>query len=305
MLPADEGDILPAGFDLYPGSDVSALAIGSYGNVIYALDANGHALYRSESGPLGWNDLSSRLNAPPSWDDLCSAPDDNDFLAVVTSSRREVSLTNDGGTTFFSTGLAGGLNAGEYIQCIAVSPHYNNTHEIAVGTATGSGSGRVLMLKAGTFSGSWQDMSTGITGWQSPTGTGIDVFALEYSPSYTSDSTLLALGASGPSSATGNTYLYMGIRDLAGTTITWNSTPSFPVEVSQTGQDTPGTPLVCADLALPVDFSGASASGRHIYASWSDNPPGTSTVGSNHDDVYRIDGTTCIHLNVPHDAITV
>lgn len=306
ILPADEGkqNTFPAGINLYPGSDVNSLAMGSYGNVIYTLDASAPALYRSESGPLGWDDLSPNLNAAPSWDELGSAPDDVDFLAVVTASRKDVSLTSDGGQTFYATGLSGILHGGEYIQSIAVSPQYSgNTREIAVGTVDGNGGGRVLMLKTGAFSGSWQDLSTGIPGWQSPTGTGIDVFALKYSPSYASDSALLALGASGPNSTTGNTYLYMGIRDLGGTTINWNSQSSYPVEVSQEGQDTPGTPLICADLALPADFSAASASGRVIFACWSDNPSASSQGTSSFDDVYRLDGSTCTHMNIPEKAI--
>ncbi len=301
LPPEEEENGFPGGITLYPGSDVSRLAMG-YDNSIYALDSAGPALYRSDSGPLGWRNLSGALNTAPPWDEIGLAPDDTGFLAVVTNSRTDVYLTGDGGQTFISAGLSGSLQAGERVQCIAVSPQYSgNTREVAVGTSTGNGGGRVLSLITGTISGSWQDMSTGTAGWLPPSGTGFDVFALEYSPSYTFDSALLALGASGPSG--GDTYLYMGMRDLGGTGIAWNQFPSYPVEVSGAGEDTPGTPLIGADLALPADFSAASPTARYIFACWSDDPSAGSRGASSFDDIYRIDGSTCTHLNVPDDAI--
>jgi hypothetical protein len=148
------------------------------------------------------------------------------------------------------------------------------------------------------FPGGWKDMSTGATGWSNT-----DIFAIEYSPGLASDSTILAIAATGPPPGTDDTYLYMGIRDLGGNTTTWNSSAGYPVEISQSGQDTPGTPLTYADIALPADYSGTIPSHQHVYACWSDNPPSVATAGNPNDNVYRVDNTVCYQLLVRTDVI--
>jgi hypothetical protein len=85
--------------------------------------------------------------------------------------------------------------------------------------------------------------------------------------------------------------------------VIWNQSSGYPVELCETGQDTPGTPLTYADLAIPSDYSGSSAYQRHVYACWSDNPQGKSSGGNNNDDVYRIDDAVCYRLQVHPDVI--
>jgi hypothetical protein len=148
------------------------------------------------------------------------------------------------------------------------------------------------------FPAGWQDMSTGATGWSNA-----DIFAIEYSPGFAVDGTLLAVAATGPPPNSDDTFLYIGFRDLGGNTTTWNNSSGYPVEISQSGQDTPGTPLTHADIALPADYIGTSPANRHVYACWSDNPPGVAASGSPNDDVYRIDDTVCYRLLVRTDVI--
>jgi hypothetical protein len=137
-------------------------------------------------------------------------------------------------------------------------------------------------------------MSTGAAGWSNA-----DVFAIEYSPGFADDGTLLAIAATAP--PTDDTYLYIGIRDLGGNTTIWNNFLGYPVEICQSGQDTPGTPLTYADLALPANFPILGQ--RHVYACWSDNPPGVVAAGNPNDDVYRLDDTVCYRLLVRNDVI--
>lgn len=306
IAPPKEKDIQPpitSSLLILSSSEVNHIAVSSYGNVVYALDSINAKLYKSEQGGFGWTNISGGIPGAATWDVLAMAPDDHNIIAIATNTGTEVYLSVDGGTNFFITQLASRLNAGERIKCMAISPGYgNNTHEIIVGTSTNTGNGRVLNNKIGRFPGVWQDCSTGAQGWLRAT-SGVDVFAIKYSPSFPSDSTVLAIVASGPTSAIGDTLLYIGIRDLSANSIIWNNFSGYPVEICQQGQDSPGTPLTYADLALPADYLGGAFSQRHVYACWTDNPSGVITAGNPNDDIYRLDDVTCYRLQVHPDVI--
>ena len=279
---------------IVPNSDVSHIAVG-YDNTIYALDSPHARLYKSEHGGYGWTDISRGLGAAAPWTELAIAPDNPRVVAIVTNGT-EVFVSTDGGTNFAATGLSGKLSGGERIQCLALSPGYGS-RDIAVGTSTGSGNGKIWVNAMNGFPTGWKDMSTSATGWSNA-----DIFAIEYSPGFAADSTLLAVAATGPPPNSDDTFLYIGFRDLGGNTTTWNNSSGYPVKISQSGQDTPGTPLTYADIALPADYLGTSPAKRHVYACWSDNPPGTATGGNPNDDVYRIDNTVCYRLLVRPDV---
>ena len=281
---------------IVPNSDVSRIAV-AYNNTIYAVDSPNARLYKSDHGGIGWTDISRSLGAAAPWTELAIAPDDPKIVAVVTNAGTEVYLSIDGGANFAATGLSSKLSGGERVKCLAISPGYGR-RDISAGTSTSNGNGRVWVNIMDGFPSGWQDMSTGATGWSNA-----DVFAVEYSPGFDADGTLLAIVASGPPPNTDDTYLYIGIRDLGGNATTWNSFAGYPVEISQSGQDTPGTPLTYADLALPSDYSGGLPPHRHVYTCWSDNPPGTATAGNPDDDVYRLDDTVCYRLLVRTDII--
>ncbi|MBN2462520.1 MAG: hypothetical protein JXB43_02845 [Dehalococcoidia bacterium] len=279
---------------IVPNSDVNHIAV-AYNNIIYAIDSPNAKLYKSDHGGIGWTDISRGLGGAATWTELAIAPDDPRIVAVVTNAGAEVYLSNNGGTHFVTTGLAGNLGVGERVKCLTISPGYGH-REIAVGTSTNNGNGRILVNKINGFSSGWKDMSTGATGWSNA-----DIFAIEYSTGLASDGTILAIAATAP--PTDDTYLYMGTRDLGGNTTIWNSLAGYPVEICQSGQDTPGTPLTYADIALPADYVGTMPSRQHVYACWSDNPPGVATAGNPNDDVYRVDNTICYRLLVRADVI--
>lgn len=292
---------IPSPLLIIPGSDVTRIAV-TYDNIVYALDATNSRLFKSEPGGVGWKDISGALGATPAWTDLAVAPDDHNIIAVVTNSGREVYVSTNGGANFGGTALGNKLSPGEQVTCIAISPRYgNNRWEIAVGTSTGSGGGRVWINQVAGFTEGWADMSSGATGWLPPPITGADVFAIRYSPNFAMDSTLLAIVATTPPGD--GTYLYAGSRDLGGTTTQWNAFSGYPVEVCQSGQNSPGTPLRYADIALPADYSGATPWHRHAYICWSDNPPGTIDSGNPNDGVYRIDDTICYRIFSGPDII--
>jgi hypothetical protein len=288
-----------------PGSEVSSICVTGDGNTIYSLNAVNAQLYKSEHGGYGWDDISANIQGTPFWTAMAAAPDNPDVIAVATGSGTEVYLSIDGGMNFTAMGLSGNLVAGERITGMAISPAYGNLiHDLAVGTSTGNGGGTIWISAVGRFPGGWYNAGRGATGWKpAPSTSGVDVYDIEFSPSYSSDATILAVVASGPNASAGDTFLYSGSRDPENNTVLWNGNSGYPVELCETGQDTPGTPLTYADLALPWDYSGTSAHNRHIYTCWSDNPPGKSTGGNNNDDVYRIDDAVCYRLQVHPDAI--
>ena len=298
--PPEEPEVeVPSGSQLLIliGSEVNRIAVGCDGKTIYALDSGNAQLYKSDLSGYGWNIISAGIAGAATWDELAVAPDDPDIVAVVTNARTEVYMSIDGGTNFHVTGLGGKLGAGERVQCLAISPCYGTpSRELAVGTATGNGGGKVWVNIVNHFPSGWQEISTG-----APTWSNADVFAIEYSPGFAADGTLLAIAATAP--PTDDTYLYIGIRDLASNNAVWNNLPRYPVEICQSGQDTPGTPLTYADLTLPADYLGGAPSSRHVYACWSDNPPGVAVAGIANDDVYRLDDTMCYPLQARPDII--
>jgi hypothetical protein len=280
---------------IVPNSDVSHIAVG-YDNTIYALDSPHGRLYKSDHGGYGWTDISRGLGAAAPWTDLAIAPDNPRVVAVVTNGT-EVFVSTDGGANFAATGLSSKLSGSERVQCLAVSPSFGR-RDIAVGTSTGGGNGKVWVNILNGFPAGWQDMSTGAAGWSNA-----DIFAVEYSPGFAADGTILAVAATGPPPNSDSTFLYIGFRDLGGNTTIWNNSSGYPVQISQSGQDTPGTPLTYADIALPADYIGTSPANRHVYACWSDNTPGGGASGNPNDDVYRIDDTVCYRLLVRTDVI--
>ncbi len=283
------------------GADVNYIAV-TYNNIVYALDSANSRLYKSDPGGIGWKDISGSLGATPVWTNLAVAPDDNNIIAVVTDSGKEVHISTNGGTSFGSTALNSKLATLERVTCISISPRYgSNRWEIAVGTSTSSGGGRVWINQISGFASGWYDMSSGATGWLPSPITGADVFAIRYSPNFAVDATFTVIVATTP--PTEDVYLYMGSRDLGDRTTRWNASPGYPVEVCQSGQDSPGTPLKYADIALPADYSGTSPWHRHIYACWSDNPPSTPDFGNPNDGIYRIDDTVCYRIFTIPDTI--
>jgi hypothetical protein len=287
--------VISGGLLILADSEVNRIAVGADGESIYALDAVNSQLYKSGHRGVGWTNISAGVSGGATWDELAVAPDTPEIVTVVTNARTEVCLSINSGGSFFPLGLAGNLAAGERVRCLAVSPAYGvSNREIAVGTSTDNGGGRVWVYAIP--SAGWADASSGAPGWLPgvPAILGTDVFAIEYSPAFAGDKVILAIVSSGSAPDTNDTYLYIGVRGAGGAT-TWNSNafPGYPVEICEAGADTPGSPLISADLALPSDYNGSDIPSRRVYACWSDGPG-----GSPGDDVYRLNDTLCSQLYV-------
>ena len=283
---------LPDKNDIVSPCEVNRIAVGSDGKTLYAVDianpnqTNGSkALYKSTDGGISWSDTISRhlyQSMTPAeqanfrvWN-IALAPDDIDFIAVVTSDNTStlpgnVWLSTNGGAEWQNTSCP----AADNISTIDVSESYGS-HDIAIGTRTGSGSGSVLILKASDYN-KW--LNQGFNG---------DILSLKFSPNYRNDATIAIIY----SDLTG-TYLNAGSRDLYANTTDWSIVyGGSPPEITAGG---PGTSpkanqIIVADLELPLDFLGQALSLRRYYVSIDD------AGASDNAGIYRIDGTVTYQL---------
>lgn len=262
--------------------NINRIAAGPDGT-LYAVDSVRGALYRSDSAGMGWTDISNKITGSPPWVDVAAAPDDARFVAVATNGGREVYISEDGGATAFSaTGLSPAIATGQAVRCISVSAGYGAPkREIAAGVWNGAAGGRVLINVLTTFSSGWFDAGVGA----------IDVSAIEYSPSFPSDGTLLLVASN-----VARTYLYMAVRDLGSFSTTWNSAQGYPIELAAPPTGSAGTPLSYADIAIPPGYDSA-VPGSAIFASWSKNHPGQ--------DIYRVQDAQAYRMYAPEAIASV
>ena len=113
--------------------------------------------------------------------------------------------------------------------------------------------------------------------------------ALRFSPTYTSDSSLVVVSSDGA-----GTFLRVGFRDINANTTDWGTW--VPVELETAAP--PGTSptfaqIITADLELPSDFSGSNPSLRRFYVSTDATAAGVQFG------VYRVDDTVPYWIKPP------
>jgi hypothetical protein len=264
-------------------SELNVISIGSDDHTFYAVDSSRGRLYKSSDGGITWQtELSAQLMTAgafmPVWN-IAVAPDDVNFVVAITDGTgvpngpKQVYISTNGGATWENTSFTAA--AGEWISCVDISVIYDGTNrDIAIGTRTGIGAGRVYTMKATGFS-SWADQSLPPS----------DVVALKFSPTYPSDFSRVVVSSDGT-----GTFLRVGFRvteyitDWAG----WG-----PVEIRTTGTSPISTEIITADLELPSDFSGRDVAFRRCYVS-TDATALNVQVG-----VYRLDYTVPYRINPP------
>ncbi len=299
--------------DVRSPCELNAIAVASDGKTIYAIDIPNAApppvaapgVWKSSDGGISWSSNPNQclMEATPSPTlpamDIAVAPDDPDLLAVVCLNgagtlRHEVYLSDDGGSSWVYTGAIPWVYGGnEQIGDIVISPGYNLddklTHDIVVGSrhpADGNGEGEVYILNCPSLGG-----------WKAQGFASGDVIAVECSPNYTSDFSLVVMAAT-----TQRTYICLGHRDIAASTCTWNTDTGWPVEIcpcnevsgNASGEDR----IITGDIALPSNFIGTAKNERIIFASYDSN--GTAQgISQVLDDVYRLNNTIVNRLRLP------
>ena len=231
--------------------------------------------------------------------DIAIAPDDPALLAVVCLNgagtlRREVYLSRDGGDSWDYAGVISWIFGGsEQIGDIVISRGYKLngrlTHDIIVGSrqpSDGNGQGEVYILNYPSFSG-----------WKAQGFASGDVIAIECSPNYTTDFTLVVMAAT-----TGRTCISLGHRDVGANTCIWNSDSGWPVEICQPdqccGNASGENRIITGEIALPTDFVGTSETKRIIFVTYDSN--GTARgITQVLDDIYRLDNTRVNKLKLP------
>ncbi|MBE9512435.1 MAG: hypothetical protein IMY77_00005, partial [Chloroflexi bacterium] len=178
----------------------------------------------------------------------------------------------------------------ERIYDVAVSPEMDDIHNLAIaGYAddgacfTGSNAGTIFRLEAGTWlSGNWEDTSF-YAGWDSgvdPMGSSTTcVVAVDFSPNFDLDVSILFMGMAFNSTSDPIPYLQSGIWESGGT---WNDSADFStaVQIKNDGQE-----LWCIyglrmmGFALPADYDGSDPGARNIYLYVDAYNSVTETVG--------------------------
>jgi hypothetical protein len=303
--------------DILSPSEINTLAVGPNGSSMLAtvtrITVPPIQLYSTGDSGRAWGGAGLAKAMIQEWGaarnvwDAAIAPDDPRFWAAVTSppppaldAPKEVWVTEDAGVSWKPTGLAPLLAAGENVRTIDISPKYADEHDIAVGTVTGGGAGRIFVIKSTGF-GSWFDQITG-----TPFAAAVpsrDFFAVKFSPTYAGDSSLAVVFADATA-----TYYNIAQRDLdQNTTLSWAfTTPGIEVrDPTWTAGDSPGlNQLNRVDLELPSDFSGQAASLRRAYISLDAYASGGAKTNAK-DGIFRIDDATQYTLmDTSQDATT-
>ena len=277
--------------------DISAVAISpnyANDNTVFAAttDVQGPArplVYKSTNGGHTWvptstllgaaGDVAVDLEVSPNY-----ATDNTVFVATQTPAGGAgtglVYRSTDGGSAFSQLGVVT-LGAGEVITCMSVSPSYDGIGPIAVGVADVAPA--VAPAVAANSVQVWG--AAGILNW---TGIGLaaatDVVALQYSPNYPIDATLLAVGVV----VAGQPVLHHNVGGVWDVAIGAVNVGAAAVTDYDALTAALATNLMAADIAVPSDYNGTTPTLRRAYVSI----VGEAGYGATASNVYRISNVT-------------
>ncbi len=267
------------------GSEIVKLLVGNNGSIMYAIvswqvtnpaSASRVRLSKSYNGGRSW-DISLLGDSAIVWD-MAIAPDNPSIvvaaISYVTSITTQVVLiSTDGGSNWDNTQwppTATPPPANSYISAMDITMDYG-ARSILVGVRSGAATADANKL--------WTMKMPGYGGWNvqntdngTPASTNPfdgDIIAAKFSPTFNGDSTIAVL-YSGTHATVNGTFLVTGVADIAKNTTTWQAAGTH-VEIKRPS-DSPGASadineIITADMQLPSDFSGQSASLRRFYIS--------------------------------------
>jgi hypothetical protein len=299
------------------GSEFVKLLVGRDGYTMYAIvssqvpnigNTSKLVLMKSGDGGISWGGVygtlcdaftGTNVQNVIVWD-IAIAPDNPEIVAAAVSlvtdpTNQKIFFSVDGGTTWNNSlwppPAPQDPAAGYAISALDISMNYGG-FDMLVGVRNGTAPG---------LNNLWIMRSQGYSGWnvQSASGTPAsaspfagDVVAARFSPTYNGDSTVAVVFSTNTGvAATTGTYLITGVRDIAKNFTTWQPASSA-VEIKRPTDPaglSPGSlEIITADLKMPSDFSGQSASLRRFYIS-TDASGANGTVARG---VFRVDDTT-------------
>jgi hypothetical protein len=214
------------------------------------------------------------------------APDNPRLWVVsagsITAGPVELWASSDSGASWSNTNVPV-LAPNEAICAIDISIDYGTGRDIAVGTRSGTGAGRLFITRGAGF-GSWRQ--------QVVPRSNVDFFAIKFSPTYNGDNAIAMVYA-----GDNQTIYNIGIRDINNNSILTWALSDNGVEVRSGSASENISPsfstLAVACLALPSDFNGQSSSLRRAFVSL--YSPYDDTT-NNATGVYRIDDTSSTAL---------
>ncbi len=175
---------------VYPGEDISDLAVSAYGTVGYATDTQSGKLYKSTDNGTNWTELNNPAGAAVP--QLIAISWDNASVAALAADNNEVYLSTSGGDNWTDLGLPTGNVT---ITDIDVSPRASgDIYYVAVSGNDGS-TGKIWYYE---YNGAevWVDASV-IDGFNTTTtsghGTATDCLAVTFSPNFANDFTVMAV----------------------------------------------------------------------------------------------------------------
>ncbi len=251
-------------------------------------------IYRSQSGGLRWEDITSYLGAAGATLPATRIAATGSIVAVAADGGTALYLSVDGGITWGNMHL-GGLS-GTTIQSIDISDSYGDNNEqrdILVGTALFGDNlttGKVMLLHLGSVVPVWKNLNISIYGFS-----GGEVSAVAFSPSYTDDWTIVAIASTNSDVVlhANRTYLCIGtnVDALAGSII-WNSSPIEIFTAPYTPQsigDGPTITNINGGLAISSNFAATNTAGKSplVYAFYT--VFATSFPSTDPSNVYQVD----------------
>ncbi len=236
-------------------SEISFMAISHNGLTFFISDVAHNRLYKSKDGGRSWVDISGYLSSAgaslPAWN-IAVAPDNPNIIAAVTSTvglPQDIFFSADGGNSWHALNFP----AVSDICALDISPYYGS-YDIAAGMRTGTGAGKLFIYKTTSGVGTWADQ--GFTG---------DILSLKFSPSYSSDNSIVVVSADSSGS-----YVNIAFRDTAANTSNFSSWAPLEITVNGQGTSPKANQIIKADVELPADFMGQSAASRKIFISTCD-----------------------------------
>ena len=278
-------------------SDIESMAVN--GSTIYAARGDGDSigtwdyyvntlgvplsdprfLLKSTDGGSGWADLSTSTAYPTGQliRLVAVAPDDADVVAIVYSSGN-ISLSDDGGSSWSALGQAG---TGATINAIDISPLTGGYYYIAAGTGATSGVAE-LYVREMSMTGSWTAQSTG-DGYRASE----KIMAVKFSPNFDIDKIIACISANDTAQE-----VYFQVLEYESPTYYWNGSISatgwagwatgIELDVSMATLGGVGTdlgPIASASIAMYDGYLGTDADERVVFVGVSGNTSSTADGG--------------------------
>ena len=199
------------------GIDVRDLAVADDGVTLYAVSGDSipeNVVYKSTDAGVSWTTLSISIVA----DLVAVAPDDEDMVAIASSSPPEVYLTINGGSTWYTLGTPqeSGQAAAAAIYDISISPEDNGIHYVAAAGNEAGDIANVWHLKTGAAAADWKETSS-LNGFSNTS----EVKAVAFSPNFASDKVMVAISENHTTS--------VDLQIFSFNDDNWNDSASFAV----------------------------------------------------------------------------